>query len=100
MNCIKRWIRNVVLPSRGDSGSASPTCKEYMDRIERLPDPSPNQVYGIDKCIQCLEKIPGILDPLEGYTLLNWPGAAASGLRSPRWAAIWENPLLTWRLAL
>lgn len=81
MNCIKRWIRNVVLPSRGDSRPASPTCKEYMDRIERLPDPSPNQVYGIDKCIQCLEKIPGILDPLEGYTLFEL--AKSGSIRAP-----------------
>ncbi len=69
MKLIKRFIRRAFFHEAQPAQAVKPTCKEYMERIERLPDPLAHGVCGIDKCIDCLEKIPGILDPLEGYAL-------------------------------
>jgi hypothetical protein len=48
----------------------SQTAKEYLEKeIEILPITNDLKVVNIADCVRCLEKIPGILDPLEGFTL-------------------------------
>ena len=69
MKLIRQLIKKTFFPETNAAKPEKPTCKDYMEKIERLPDPLPNQLFCIDKCINCLEKIPGILDPLEGYAL-------------------------------
>lgn len=82
MKRIKQWIQKSLSPKPVAAKPIEPTtCKEYMEKIERLPDPLPNQVFCIDKCIKCLEKIPGILDPLEAVTLFQL--AVSGNIRAP-----------------
>ena len=67
---IKRLVKKLLFPSAKEHQPESLNCAEYLEhKIVRMPEPLPNNLFPIDKCIGCLEKIPGILDPLEGYAL-------------------------------
>ena len=81
MKRMKRWIKKTFFPTPVVATPIEPTCKEYLEKIERMPDPFRNQVFYIDDCIKCLEKIPGILDPMEGFALLEL--AMSGNIRAP-----------------
>ena len=67
-------IRTILKTILGrDEQRATPrpkTAKEYVDtEIEKLPHITDRAAVNMNHCIRCVEKIPGILDPLEGFTL-------------------------------
>lgn len=70
MKMIKRLVKKLLFPAAKESPPEKLNCKEYLEqKIIPMPAPLPHDLFWIDPCIHCLEKIPGILDPLEGYAL-------------------------------
>lgn len=70
MKRIGRAIKRVLYGPPPEGKPEVLNCKEYMERkIQRIPGPLADGVFRIDQHIACLERIPGILDPLEGYAL-------------------------------
>jgi len=80
MKRIGHAIKRVLFGSPRECKPEVLNCKEYMDRkIQRIPGPLANGVFRIDQHVACLERIPGILDPLEGYALFELAKGSAIG---------------------
>jgi len=65
------FLRKLLKNSDKQSGPPQITARQYIDaEIRGLPSFEKNAAVNIDQCLQCIERIPGILHPMEGYTLL------------------------------
>lgn len=67
---IRALVRNILRRINDKALPHPRTAKEYIEAdIERLPLINDRSAINIDHCVRCIEKIPGILHPLEGFTL-------------------------------
>ncbi len=67
---MRAWLKNAIRRKEPPAGSRPRTAKAYINaEIERLPRGGQGLFFSIDRCVQCIEKIPGILHPLEGFAL-------------------------------
>ena len=67
---IRRMLKNFLRQDNRQGVPRSKTANEYIEKeIEILPITNDLKAVNIGHCVKCLEKIPGILDPLEGFTL-------------------------------
>jgi predicted O-methyltransferase YrrM len=64
-------ILNKVFGNKNQTMMMPPiTARKYIESvIEKLPLAPDRVSINIDHCVKCMEKIPGILHPLEGFTL-------------------------------
>lgn len=67
---IRKILKNIMRRYDRQGVPRSKSVNEYIEKeIEILPINNDRKAVNIVNCVQCLEKIPGILDPLESYTL-------------------------------
>jgi hypothetical protein len=67
---IPKILKKILQRFYRQSIPRSKTANEYIEKeIKILPIINDLKAVNIGHCVQCLEKIPGILDPLEGFTL-------------------------------
>jgi hypothetical protein len=67
---IRKRLNNILLRKKRKAISGPKTAKKYIEtEIDKLPVFNDLTSVDLGHCIRCLEKIPGILDPMEGFTL-------------------------------
>ena len=67
---IRKILKLILLRNYRQDTRRSKTANEYIEKeIKTLPIFNNLKAVNIGLCVKCLEKIPGILDPLEGFTL-------------------------------